>query len=351
MKANGYSANTPLFVTEWNIAPDLPYPEGDLNATEVGAAYAASTLIAMHEAGVDAQTYQMFVDPGVADHYGGMFTNWGVPRASFQAFRLFSMLRGQQVRTQSSDRWVKSVAFADGDTLYLLVASLAPSPKMLVSDDATLKNLPNEDFTRSLVREGLVEQLVRGAPLPASAARRAREIESDAEQRVKADTARATERHGGLALEIDLGDFGPPRSATRYLIDATHANAYPQLAKAQRLLEAQDKRAAVNPAQLREVLGQAGVSPGSADQLLAALGRGADFDEAQSVLPSGQRAPAREALAQTVQGAVSKRRALLQEIEELPGASLRAEPLEWPQRGSLMLDLQGNGVLLLVLRR
>lgn len=351
LKANGYSANTPLFVTEWNIAPDLPYPEGDLNATEVGAAYAATTLIAMHEAGVDAQTYQMFVDPGVSGHYGGMFTNWGVPRASFQAFRLFSMLRGQQVRTQSSDRWVKTVAFVDGDTLYLLVASLVPSAKMLVNDDATLKNLPNEDFTRSLVRDGLVEQLVRGAALPAAAARRAREIDSDAEQRVKSDTGRANERRRGLALEIDIGDFGQPRSATRYLIDASHANAYPQLAKAQSLLEAQEKRSALSPSRLRDALGKAGLTASATDGLLAALGRGLGFEEAQRVLPSGQREPAREALAQTVQDVVSKRQTLLREIEGWPGAGLSAEPLDWPRSGGLKLDLQGNSVLLLVLRK
>jgi hypothetical protein len=351
LKANGYSANTPLFVTEWNIAPDLPYPEGDLNATEVGAAYAATTLIAMHEAGVDAQSYQMFVDPGVPGHYGGMFTNWGVPRASFQAFRLFSMLRGQQVRTRSSDRWVKTVAFVDGDTLYLLVASLVPSAKMLVNDDATLKNLPNADFTRSLVRDGLVEQVVRGAALPAPAALRAREIERDAEQRVKSDAARANERRRGLALEIQIGDFGQPRSATRYLVDASHANVYPQLAKAQRLLETQEKRSAVNPSRLRDALSQAGLTASEANELLATLGRGLDFDQAQRVLPAGQRARAREVLAQAVRDVVSKHRALLQEIEEWPGAGLSAEPLDWPPHGALKLDLQGNSVLLLVLRK
>lgn len=351
LKANGYSVNTPLFVTEWNIAPDLPYPEGDLNATEVGAAYAAATLIAMHEAGVDAQTYQMFVDPGVPGHYGGMFTNWGVPRASFQAFRLFSMLRGQQVRTRSSDRWVKTVAFADGDTLYLLVASLVPSAKMLVNDDATLKNLPNEEFTRSLVRDGLVGQVVRGAGLPPAAARRVREIESDAEQRVKSDTARANERRRGLTLEIDVSDFGQPRSATRYLIDASHANVYPQLAKAKSLLEAQEKGSALSPSRLRDALGKAGLSGSVADELLAALGRGLGFEEAQRVLPSAQRAQAREALALTMRDLVAKRQTLLQEIEGWPGAGLSAEPLDWPRSGGLKLDLQGNSVLLLVLRK
>lgn len=351
LKANGYSANTPIFNTEWNIAPDLPYPEGDLNATEVGAAYAASTLIAMHEAGVAAQTYQMIVDPGVAGHYGGMFTNWGVPRASFQAFRMFSMLRGQQVRTRSTDRWVKTVAFADGDTLYLLVASLVPSAKMLVSDDATLKSLPNEEFTRSLVRDGLVGQVARGAGLPASAAGRVREIESDAEQRVKSDTSRANERRRGLALEIDVGDFGRPRSATRYLIDATHGNVYPQLAKAKGLLEAQEKSGAVSPSRLRDALGKAGLSAIAADELLAALGRGLGFEEAQQVLPSVQRTPAREAVSQTMRDAVARRQALLQEIEGWPGAGLSAEPLDWPRSGGLKLDLQGNSVLLLVLRK
>ena len=48
---------------------------------------------------------------------------------------------------------------------------------------------------------------------------------------------------------------------------------------------------------------------------------------------------------------VAKRQTLLQEIEGWPGAGLSAEPLDWPRSGGLKLDLQGNSVLLLVLRK
>ena len=85
--------------------------------------------------------------------------------------------------------------------------------------------------------------------------------------------------------------------------------------------------------------------------MLAALGRGLGFEEAQQVLPSVQRTPAREAVSQTMRDAVARRQALLQEIEGWPGAGLSAEPLDWPRSGGLKLDLQGNSVLLLVLRK
>jgi hypothetical protein len=348
---HGLRADTPMFVTEWNIAPDLPYPEGDLNATEVGAAYAATSLMAMHEAGVDAQTYQMYVDPGVPGHYGGMFTNWGLPRASFQVFRLFTMLRGKQAPVRSDDRWVKAVAFADGDTLTLLVSSLVPTPKMLRNDEATLKNLPNAAFTRGLVRDGLVEQVARGAPLPAAAARQAREIDTQAEQRVQDDTRRAAGRRLGLTLEIDLSGFGAPRQATRYLVDNSHANLHPQLGKANRELEAQNKRTAPSAHRLRDALRAAGVSHGAADELLAALDRGRSFDDAEGLLPQAQRAPARRALEQTVRSAVTQRQDLLRAIENWPGVGLREEPVDWPARGPMTLDIEGNSVLLFVLRR
>lgn len=348
---SGYPEATPIFTTEWNIAADPPYPEGDLNATEAGAAFVATSLIAMNEAGVDAQAFQMYVDPGVKGNYGGMFTNWGVPRASFQVFRLFSMLRGKQVRSSSSDPWVKSVAFADGDTIYLMVSSMVPSPKMLKDSQATLQNIRNESFTRSLVRERLVESVVKGAPLPPARANQVRQIEAEGEQSSKDNTDRAASRKAGVSLEIALAGLKTPRQVRRYLIDSQHANAYPQLAKATRLLEDEERRGEPMPSRIQQGLAAAAIPRRSADSLVGALRGGKPLDEAIDAIPDEHRGAARRAVEQVVSSAVAQRKRLLEEIENAPGAGLREEPVSWPEGGTLRIDIEPQTAVLFILQR
>ena len=113
----------PLFVDEWNIAATPPYPEGDLNGGPVGAAFVAASLIAMGEAGLDGQTFQMVVDPGGEGYSGGTFTPSGVPRPNFETFRLFSRLAGTRCSATSGHDHVRVAAFDDGKTLRVLVSS------------------------------------------------------------------------------------------------------------------------------------------------------------------------------------------------------------------------------------
>ncbi len=142
--------DTALLLDEWNIAPTPPYPEGDLNASPVGAAYVVASTIAMDRAGVDGQVFQMLVDPGTEGYSGGTFSVFGVPHPNFGAFGLLSLLEGERVAVSSSHPWVYAAAFQTERALSVICAVSPPSERMLlrstfeeiaVSDPAALFEL------------------------------------------------------------------------------------------------------------------------------------------------------------------------------------------------------------------
>ncbi|HET9641241.1 MAG TPA: hypothetical protein VFP46_00085 [Candidatus Paceibacterota bacterium] len=189
----GYARETPLIITEWNIAPVPPYPEGDLNATNVDAAYAIASVIAMHETGVTAQSFQMYLDPGGAGYYGGMFAAGAIPRATLHAFELASKLTGSDfVAATSSDPYIKVAAGKNGTALYILIARYAPT------------SLMSENTKK------LSEELLGAGAAPAGA------------------------RSG---TSVDISVRGPWTHMTQFVVDADHGNVFPHLAEATSRLE------------------------------------------------------------------------------------------------------------------
>lgn len=225
LRAAGFPAETPLIVSEWNIAAEPPYPEGDLNGSHVGAAYVVSNVLAMHRNGVDRQVFQMLVDPGAKGYSGGAFTPAGLPRANFQAFRLLSMIQGRDIATSSSDPWVSSLAAEDGSRLYVLVSCFVPTERTLMR--STTEQLParHPELTDRLAQHG-------SEPLVAffrsrEPARAARPGEPDPAPLVQArdvyqrELQKARQWPAAQALEIRLpAGFRPRRQVLRYAIDA-----------------------------------------------------------------------------------------------------------------------------------
>lgn len=345
----GYPASTPLINSEWNIAPVPPYPEGDLNATHVGAAYAAASLIAMNEAGVDGQAFQMYVDPGGKGYYGGMFFVSGLARATFHAFALFSRMRGRQVRATSTDPWVKATAFVDGDTTYVLVASYVPTAKMATDTQALADFLANREFGQSIVRGKLVGAMVEGR-LPEAQARRAREIEKDTLGRAQATARRAAERAREISLEVAIGGMrGTPRHATRFLVDSRHGNVFPEVAAALRELESRTATAGGGEAQFLRALESAGLPAEASRDLVRGLRGGEPADRALSRLPAEKREGAARALLQARAELANRHRLALAEVESgMPAARVGQTRLDWPASGPLTVLAEANSVQLFV---
>jgi glycosyl hydrolase family 39 (putative alpha-L-iduronidase) len=346
----GYPRSTPIVNSEWNIAPVPPYPEGDLNATQVGAAYAAASLIAMNEAGVDAQSFQMYLDPGGQGYYGGVFTASGIPRANFHAFSLFSRLRGQQVRVTSSDPWVKATAFVDGDTAYVLVASYVPTRKMITQTQELSNYLENADFERTIADNKLVDAMVGGRALPDAHARKAREIEDTTRRRIQAAMDQASSRGQSVTIEITASGLpATPRQARRFLIDSKHANIFPDMAAANRLLESKGKPAGGEKAYFQRALEAAGIKSDAARDLVRALNSGDTIDRGLSRLPVPQREPALRALEGARADLLKMHRDALAEVEKMPSAHLDSTRLDWPGVRPLRVTVEAHSVQLFVL--
>lgn len=345
----GYPADTPLFNTEWNIAPEPPYPEGNLNATEVGAAFVATSLLAMHEAGVDGQIFQAYVDPGEPGVYlGGMFTQTGIPRANYHAFRLFSRLKGVELRTRTSDPWVSSVAFQDDANIYLMVAAFVPTPKMIANTLPIQSALANEQFTRSVA--AAAPQLAGKKELPEPLASKAREIGEHYRKIAMDATRKAAIWKSGLTLEISLpGTRAAPGKVAHYLIDSTHSNIYRDLQRAERLLADRQGR------MKREILGKlvsrlqgAGVPKETAERLRSASGSEKAVASVISRMPAGKR----EAVAATFREIATEARDQLgetmREIENMPSARLHEDSISWPPSGNLKITTEPYAVHLFV---
>lgn len=346
----GYPVNTPLINTEWNIAPEPPYPEGNLNATEVGAAFVATSLLTMHKAKVDGQIFQAYVDPGEAGVYlGGMFTQTGIPRANFQAFRLFSRLKGRELQTRTSDPWVNSAAFEDDANVYLMVAAFVPTPKMTANTVPIQSALTNEEFTRSVAASAA--QLIGRKELPEPLASKARQIGEHNKKIMDDATRKAASWKDGLTLEIELsGIRAAPRKVTHYLIDSIHSNIYRDLPKAEKLLAGlQGKLQREVPMKLLSRLQSAGVARETAERLLAASGNESAVGKVMSGMPADKREEVTRTVREISMEARNSFSEAMREIENWPSARLHEESLSWPSSGNLKITSEPYAVHLFVL--
>ncbi|MGH1454770.1 MAG: GH39 family glycosyl hydrolase [Paracoccaceae bacterium] len=132
MQAAGYKM-PPVYNTEWNIAAEPPYPEGDLNGVFPNAAHIGATLIAMANAGLRGQVFQMMVDPGGDGYHAGVLTAAGTPRAAYHAFALARPLAaGQLHRVETDSAVVTAMASKRGNKTHVLVAVFPPTDLMLI---------------------------------------------------------------------------------------------------------------------------------------------------------------------------------------------------------------------------
>jgi len=345
--AAGYRTNTPLINTEWNIAAVPPYPEGNLNATEVGAAFVASSLLAMHETKVDSQIFQMYVDPGVSGYFGGTFTQSGIPRANFNAFRLFSLLKGQEVQVNASDPWVKSAAFRDGKNIYLVVATFVPTPKMATETTRIQSALQNAEFSKSIA----AAELTGKQGLPEPFASKAREISRQNQKILREISEKAAVWKHGITLEIELSGMRTTNGKiTHYLIDSTHSNIYRDLPKAEKFLA--DRRGQFQQELSEELvtrLHDNGVPKDVAEHLRTLSRRQRPAQELLAAAPPDKREVVLKTLQQLSRKASSLYSETIREIENWPSARLHEQTLTWPTSGNLKVTSEPYAVHLFVL--
>lgn len=348
----GYPESTPLINTEWNIAPVPPYPEGNLNANEVGAAFVATSLIAMHEAGVHGQAFQMFVDPGTPDYFGGTFSIGGIPRANFNTFRLFSLLSGKEVPVHTTDPWVKSVAYSDGKKAYLLVSTFVPTVKMVEETLKIRSALESAEFSKAVLDRKHVETLMKGKSLPEPLTKMAARISEAMKAYLRDYAQKAKSWENGLELNIELADSKRrPKKIERYLIDAEHSNVYKDIERAERLLaqkSTQLRERGMNNQKIMAGLQQLGLAQKDIERFRQEMRSINSVQGALWVVPPDKRGGVTQVFKDAYRELYAGYKEVLEEIENWPSARLHRETVAWPSNGDYKVKVAPYSVQLFV---
>lgn len=222
----GYAANTPLVIDEWNVFPEPPYPEGDLNANHVGAALVGSTLLSMWEAGLDHQAFQLVADPGTPSYTGGVFTTYSAPRASWNSFQLLSKVNGQPLKVQSSDPWLRAAAFREGDTVYLIVSSFVPVESILlksISERYIVEKPALVAALRRIDQRQLVTFFVKNGGLPGGLSREETDFLISLREEYRSQLNKKANWANGTEISVTLPQAKYQPRAIRYIVDAHHS--------------------------------------------------------------------------------------------------------------------------------
>jgi hypothetical protein len=347
----GYPRTTPVIATEWNIAPVPPYAEGDINATQVDAAYVAASLIAMNETGVNGQAFQMYMDPGVDGYYGGMMTNAGIARANFRAFTMFASLRGRQVSVKTGDPWVKATAFVDGNNkaAYVLVASYVPTRNMITQTETLAGFLANRDLEQQIVDANEVDALL-GGQLPDPYASALLSVQQATQARIETAVALASQRtQATIQLTVSgLAGF-TPANVTRFLVDSTHGNVFPDLAAANGLLVSSMTPPEGEDAHLTGILTNSGMTSAECAVLAPAIEAGTTADQILSQFPLDRRNAVTLALQNVVNDVQQRYVYGLTQVEAMPSSRMDVARSSWPASGQLSVTTEPNSIQLFVL--
>ncbi len=219
----GLGSDVALFIDEWNVASEPPYPEGDLNANHVGAAFVVSTLLSMQTAGLDGQVFQMIADPGGDGYTGGTFALSGLPRSNWYSYKILDMLIGQQRQTDTSHKWVKARGFETKDAYFVLISSFMPTNRMAIAAlfEDLIVNRPEMLFPlRKMDKEVLVKYVKSGGNLPDGLSPELGLQLTEQRQRWAQYQSEEKLWQQGIDIQLIISDLKSAKSAILYTIDA-----------------------------------------------------------------------------------------------------------------------------------
>lgn len=238
LKEFGFDPRTPLFAAEWSSwegppTTSHPYSSRD-HDTEFVAAYIIATLSALHRAGISYDTFTTLFDSASTtdkEFTGqfGVFTIDMITKASYNAFKMLSMLRGDILQSTVNDPFLYTIASKDDGKVFLIISNFIPTPKMyrqLIVEE--LHKRGHKNSTLKLARRDIVNYLKgnknRGAKLP-------EKLRSDLDEIVKKfninyKTSQSREKNP-VTVEISFEHMNNKKyKVEEYLIDSNHSNAF-----------------------------------------------------------------------------------------------------------------------------
>jgi hypothetical protein len=152
--------STKLFLTEWNVN----HVEDSRHDTHYGASFITRGLIDITDSSTEAQNFYVLSNRQLSDHDRGFGGFYGLfksdktsePKASFNAFKLFSMLGNQvkymKVDVSGNNIYAVATQNYEGVSLMLTYYVMARNPNYNLAEDTaiTVKNIPFSDYTYSV---------------------------------------------------------------------------------------------------------------------------------------------------------------------------------------------------------
>lgn len=246
IKEFGFDPRTPLFIAEWSSweGPPLtshPYSSED-HDTEFVASYIIANLSAMNSAGISYQTFTTLFDPDLTENKEftgnfGIFTQNLITKASYNSFKMLSMLEGELIQSSSNDPFIYIIASKNKDTIYLIISNFIPTPKMykqLIAEELRKKG-HNENELRVL-KEDIIKYLKRenNISLP-------EKLIIDLEDIIKKYNlnyeALQYRQKNPVEIEISFENLQNQKyKVEEFLIDSNHSNAFGLREKIKKIL-------------------------------------------------------------------------------------------------------------------
>ncbi|NWF52466.1 MAG: hypothetical protein HXY47_05220 [Nitrospirae bacterium] len=236
LKEFSFDPRTPLFVAEWSSweGPPLtssPYSSED-HDTEFVASYIIANLSKMNSAEISYHTFTTLFDPdasGEEEFTGnfGIFTHNLITKASYNSFRIMSMLEGNLLQPNTNDPFIYTIASKNKEKIFLIITNFIPTPKMykqLIAEELKKKGYNVDELI--LLKEDIIKYLKReeNKVLP-------EKLRLDLEDIIKKYSINYEVLQYRQENPVDIVIYfeniqGNKYKVVEYLIDTNHSNAF-----------------------------------------------------------------------------------------------------------------------------
>lgn len=235
----GYDpAHTELNVGSWNVLGKYSSLPGQIRDDQVGAAYDASAMLRMAQAGVDRQAFFTLLEDWqvasseFADHMG-LTTKSYLKKASYHATSLVGRLSGKAMKATTKDPLLEVAAAEDAGTVRVLVSNFAPPVSMF--DEVVGVRALALGYTAAQLKAYLAQFANQGITLDdllthpdqIASTTLPTDLKGVITDVAKLETEAKTHMVSPVPLSLSISGLAPGRYRERvYVVDADHNDPY-----------------------------------------------------------------------------------------------------------------------------
>lgn len=238
LKEFGFDPRTPVFVAEWSSWEGPPITSNSYSSvdhdTEFVASYIIANLSAMNRAGISYHTFTTLFDPGLIgdrEFIGnfGLFTSNLITKASYNSFKMLSMLEGDLIQSSANDPFIYTIASRSKEKVFLIISNFIPTPKMhkqLVAEELQKKGYKKDDL--KLAKQDIINYLKRDKDSNIKLPEKLRtDLEAIIDKYNLNYKAYQYKKDNPVEIEILYKNVSDKKyKIEEYLIDSNHSNAF-----------------------------------------------------------------------------------------------------------------------------